>query len=106
MVKEIALDITPEEKEYLDRLRDYKTDDDIYYFLSFGETSFKAIFEYYMGIRTICECSYELQCAIFDESEEYYNMLLDNHYIIKMAKYRVDKHLEFVIYNGKGDFNV
>ena len=98
---EIEIFVDPEDEIFLDKLREIRTDEEIFYFIDYGVSNFKEIYEYYYGLKTICDCSYELQCAVFDASEEYYNLLVDNYYIVKVAHLRWDKNLEFLILNNK-----
>lgn len=66
-------------EDFLNQLLSYNVDFNEAYKLIFNEIN-------------LCECSYELQCAIFDTDEDLYNLSVDYYFFDKYREKRIDKN--------------
>lgn len=79
-------------KVMLNQLLTIRTKNQLDYFKSFGADDIEELYKYFFGKCSICECSYELQCAVFDANEELYYSYVDAYFINKLKELRVDKY--------------
>ena len=85
------------DKKILEQLLKVKDIDTIEYMQSY-KVDLIDMYNYFYGQKFMCECSYELQCAIFEANPGGYMNLVDAYYIAKSESLRVDKNISFVFY--------
>ena len=81
-----------ESYDYRKELLRFRSESDINFMESYGITDLRELYLYYIGELSICHCSYELQCAVYDIDPEYYEKIVDNFFINKYKDKRVDKN--------------
>lgn len=65
----------------------------------------RELYDYYFGFISICECSYEMQCAIFDISPRIYDLYADSYFIYNTSHLRIDEDMQFLLYPKGFDVN-
>lgn len=61
------------------------------------------LFYYFYGAKNICQCSYELQCAVYDMNPKAYQIYTDSYYMDITKNMRVDKYLKYLFYQPEFD---
>jgi len=90
--------------EVLNTLRGMRTDEEIDYLLSYRMDIYE-LYQYLIGSKNVCECSMEMQCAVYDNLREYYDLYVDTYFIEKMRPYRVDKDFRYLNFPHDFDFD-
>jgi len=85
-----------DEETYKDLLS-IRTEKQINFLLAY-KMEIKELYLYLFGRVSICECSIEMQCAVFDTVPEVYDNYADMWYIFKMRHSRFDIDLKFLIF--------
>ena len=84
------------DEEILKALLTIRTSEQLDYFRSYGVDNDFELYEYFFNLRSVCECSYELQCAVYDTVPEVYDRYVDAHFIKKLEHLRVDKYFNLL----------
>lgn len=86
--------LTQEEAEI--RLLKFKSDEVLNYFFSYNAKDFVELYEYFTAMKSVCCCSMELQCAVYDANKDAYLSYVDDYLIHETMNLRVDKLFELV----------
>lgn len=85
------------DKEIYKDLLSIRTKDQIQFLLSY-KMDIRELYLYIFGKVNICECSIEMQCAVYDTVPLIYDNYVDSYYIFKTRDMRLDKDLKFLIF--------
>lgn len=92
------------DERILEQLLKIKDRDTINYLASY-KVEPAEMYYYFYGYRFLCECSYEMQCAVWDiDGGVAYSTLVDSYFISKSADLRWDRDMKFIRYPS--DFDV
>jgi hypothetical protein len=79
-----------EEQKLLNSLLQIKSMEAICMLESYG-VSMLEIYQYSYGFKSVCELSYEMQCALYDLDQSAYELYADEYFMSMVAGERVDK---------------
>jgi len=85
------------DKEVYKELLTIRSKEQIEFLLSY-KMDIKELYLYIFGRVNVCECSMEMQCAVFDSAQQAYDNYVDSYYIAETRDMRFDKDLKFLMF--------